>query len=424
MRKIGAIGIGLSVFFSLAFGAGERVSTPRFRPAAAAWEALGPEGGSITTLALNPSKQSELLALSGLTGFSQVFWTTSGGRSWARRATFERTALDLAVNRDANIAYILTDTGILKSEDKGVSWSEFAFGANRFSVGGKLAIHPSNSNIVYATGAYGALAGKNCMAFFKTADGGRTWTTVKLSPSSDTGSATALAVAPSSPSTLYLAGSLTTGVAAIYRMYKSVNGGTSWSIIGTEITDLVTSLAVHPTNPDKVWAATSWGIYRSTDGGRSWQRNEGFAFGYTLAVDPANPDVLYAGYDKKCYKSVDGGVNWTEFGVGLYGAGRAIVITASAIYFGSTGGVYKSTDGGQTWEASHSGIQASLIPALGVAPSAAGTIYIEFQANGFYRSLSSGTSWQRLPDFYRCDKVLRIVVTPTNPDKLYILAGG
>lgn len=221
-----------------------------------------------------------------------------------------------------------------------------------------------------------------------------------------------------------MAGSLTTGVAAIYRMYKSVNGGASWSIIGTEITDLVTSLAVHPTNPDKVWAATSWGIYRSADGGRSWQRNEGFAFGYTLAIDPANPDVLYAGYDKKCYKSVDGGVNWTEFGVGLYGAGRAIVITASAIYFGSTGGVYKSTDGGQTWEASHSGIQASLIPALGVAPSAAGTVYIEFQANGFYRSLSSGTSWQRLPDFYRCDKVLRIVVAPTNPDKLYILAGG
>jgi len=166
------------------------------------------------------------------------------------------------------------------------------------------------------------------------------------------------------------------------------------------------------------------GVYRSADGGRNWQRNEGFAFGYALAVDPANPDILYAGYDQKCYKSVDGGVNWSEYTSGLLGSGQDIAVTAPAVYFASSGGLFKSLDGGRTWAASHSGITASIIPALGVAPSAGGTVYIEYQANGFYRSLNGGTTWIRLPDFYRCDKVLRIAVDPVNPDKLFILAGG
>ena len=425
MRRIGAIGLCLPICFGLMFGAEAKAPAPQERPAAPAWEALGPEGGSISALTLSPSSPNELMALSGLAGFSQVFRTTNGARSWERRATFDKTSWDLAFDpRDANVLTILTDTGILKSLNKGTSWIEFAFGAKRFSAGGKLAVHPADSDTIYATGSYGVATGKNCMAFYKSADGGRTWTAVKFNASSDSGAATALAVSPSRPSTLYLAGFFSTGTAVSYRIYKSVNGGASWSVIGTEIADQVNALLVHPANPDKVWAATSWGIYRSADGGRTWQRNDGFAFGYSLAVDPANPNILYASYDKKCYKSIDGGVNWTEFVSGLFGTGTDIVVTAPAIYFGSTGGIYKSTNGGQTWTAAHSGIQASIIPALGVAPSSAGTVYIEFQADGFYRSLSSGNSWQRLPDFYRCDKVLRIVVNPTNPDKLYILAGG
>lgn len=425
MRKIGILAICFSVVCGLSLNAGDRTLTRRPRSTTPAWEALGPEGGSITDLALNPINSSELLALSGLSGLSQVFRTSDGARSWQRRSTFEQTSFDLTVDpKNSNLVYILTDTGILKSQDQAGTWTAYPFGSGRFSAGGKLAVNPVNSKILYATGSSGSATGKNCMAFFKSADGGQTWTAVKLSTNADMGSTTALAVSPSKPSTLYLAGTTTTGSVIWYRMYKSVNGGAAWSLIGSDVTDQVNALAVHPTNPDKLWAATSWGIYRSEDGGRTWLRNEGFAFGNSLAVDPSNPNVLYAGYDKKCYKSVDGGVNWTESISGLFGVGQSVVVTASAVYIGSTGGVFKSTNGGQTWEASHSGIQASIIPALGVAPSAAGTVFIEFQANGFYRSLSSGTSWQRLPDFYRCDKVLRIVVHPTNPDKLYILAGG
>jgi len=426
MRKKRALAICLAIACGAALAVADaRNASQRPRPAAPAWEALGPEGGSITDLALSPASPSELFALSGLAGMSQVFRTTDGARTWQRRSAVEQTSFDLAADpKDPAVLYVLTDTGILISQDKGAAWTSYAFGAGRFSAGGKLAVHPTNTKILYATGSAGSPAGKNDMAFFKSSDGGRTWTAVKLSAGADTGSTTALAMAPSSPTTLYAAGTTTTGVASWYRMYKSTNGGASWSAIGTDVTDQVTALAVHPTDPNRVWAATSWGIYRSADGGRTWLRNEGFAFGNSLAVDPANPDILYAGYDKKCYKSVDGGVNWTEYAAGLLGVGQSVVVTAPAIYIGSTGGVFKSLNAGQTWAASHAGIQASIIPALGVAPSAAGTDYIEVQANGFYRSLSSGTAWQRLPDFYRCDKVLRVAVHPTNPDKLYILAGG
>jgi photosystem II stability/assembly factor-like uncharacterized protein len=424
MRTIGVIGSGLLVLMLLTPGPAETAAASRTRPQTSAWEALGPEGGSIRALAVNRGDANELLALSGLEGFSQVFHTTNGGRSWTRRAAFENTAFDLALAPDAKTAYILTDTGILKSENKGVSWTAYAFGAHRSSLSGKLAVPPSGSNTVFASGSYQTAAGTAGMAVFKSTDGGRTWTVSKLNSGSQDGAATALALAPSRPTTLYAAGYYSTGVAIAYRICKSVNGGASWSVIGAEISDQVLDLVVHPSNPDKVWAVTSWGIYRSSDGGRNWQRNEGFAFGYALAVDPANPDILYAGYDQKCYKSVDGGANWSEYTSGLLGSGQDIAVAAPAVYFASSGGLFKSLDGGRTWAASHSGITASIIPALGVAPSAGGTVYIEYQANGFYRSLNGGTVWLRLPDFYRCDKVLRIAVDPVNSDKLFILAGG
>ena len=427
MKKRGAIVISfVAALGAVLSGAGyDPPSARKPRPAAPAWEALGPEGGSITDLALSPSSSSELFALSGLAGMSQVFRTTDGARTWQRRSAFEQTASDLAVDpKSADILYVLTEAGILKSPDKGATWSSLPFGAGRFAAGGKMAVHPANPKILYASGSAGSPTGKSDMAFFKTADGGRTWTAVKLSSGADSGATTALAMAPSNPATLYAAGTTTTGVAAWYRMYKSTNGGSAWSAIGADITDQVTALAVHPANPSRVWAATSWGIYRSGDGGKTWLRNEGFAFGNSLAVDPANPDVLYAGYEKKCYKSVDGGVHWTEYTDGLLGIGQAVVITPPALYIGSTGGIFKSVDGGRRWSVSHSGIQASIIPALGVAPSAAGTVYIEVQADGFYRTLSGGAAWQRLPDFYRCDKVLRIAVHPADPDRLFILAGG
>jgi photosystem II stability/assembly factor-like uncharacterized protein len=426
MRRTAVIGTCFAIACAAALAAADgRPPARKPRPGAAAWEALGPEGGSITDLALSPAGSSELYALSGLAGMSQVFRTTDGARTWQRRSSVEQTSFDIAVDpKDPNVLYVLTDTGVLKSLDKGAAWTSYAFGPGRFSAGGKLAVHPATSKTLFASGSVGSATGKSRMAFFKSVDGGKTWAAVKLGADSDAGSTTALALSPSNPSTLYAAGTASIGEAVLYRMYKSTNGGASWSSIGTDITDQVTALAVHPSDPNRLWAATSWGIYRSADGGRTWQRNEGFAFGNSLAVDPSNADVLYAGYDKKCYKSVDGGVNWTEYAGGLLGIGQSVVVTAPAVYIGSTGGVFKSVNGGETWTASHAGIQASIIPAVGVAPSAAGTIYIEVQANGFYRSLSSGTTWLRLPDFYRCDKVLRIAVHPTNPDKLYILAGG
>ncbi|MBN2207158.1 MAG: hypothetical protein JW742_07125, partial [Candidatus Aminicenantes bacterium] len=103
MKKAGAIGMSIAIVFGAALSAANRISARTPRPAASAWEALGPEGGSITDLALGPAGASELFALSGLAGMSQVFRTTDGALTWQRRSSFELTASDLAVDpKDAD----------------------------------------------------------------------------------------------------------------------------------------------------------------------------------------------------------------------------------------------------------------------------------------------------------------------------------
>lgn len=133
------------------------------------------------------------------------------------------------------------------------------------------------------------------------------------------GSAIALAVDSQNPKIAF--------AGTICGVYKSTNGGISWQSTGPGLCYMIDSLALDPTNPDIVYAGShGGGVYKSTDGGANWTpMNTGIhanAVVYTMMVNPGNPDLVYAGtrgapaapgppWGGVLYKSVNGGVSWS-----------------------------------------------------------------------------------------------------------------
>ncbi|NQY68330.1 MAG: glycosyl hydrolase, partial [Flavobacteriales bacterium] len=175
-------------------------------------------------------------------------------------------------------------------------------------------------------------------------------------------------------------------------MYKSIDGGRSWTSIGLPESRHIPRVRIHPKNPDIAYVAVlgdlyksseQRGVYKTTDGGKSWNRvlfsNED-AGAVDLILDPLNPDVIYAstwrvrrtpfdfssgGDGSALWKSEDGGDNWTNISKnkGLPEGTLGIIgVTVSpvnpdriwTIIENEKGGVYRSDDAGKTWELTNS----------------------------------------------------------------------
>jgi photosystem II stability/assembly factor-like uncharacterized protein len=225
---------------------------------------------------------------------------------------------------------------------------------------------------------------------WKTEDAGLNWSNIS-DGFFEVGSIGAIAIAPSDPSTIYVG----TGEHAIRGVmtshgngvYRSRDGGQTWEHAGLKNSRHIAAIQIHPKNPDLLWVAvqgaahgesTDRGVYRSEDGGISWQRvlyintTTGCA---DLSIDYENPRILYAtmwdhirtpwqirsgGTGSGLYKSSDGGLNWEQLCNGLpQNIGKAGIAVSPAnknivyaIIEGEQGGVYRSDNGGKHWEQS------------------------------------------------------------------------
>ncbi len=242
----------------------------------------------------------------------------------------------------------------------------------------------ANQPMLYYFGAAGG-------GVWQTKDGGQTWT--NISDGYFGGSIGAVTVAESNPNTIYVGGGEQTvrgNVSYGSGMWKSIDAGKTWEQIGLENSRHIARVRVHPRNPDLVYAAVMGdlykdteerGVYRSKDGGETWERilfaNAG-AGAVDLSMDPSNPRVMYAstwkirrtpyslesgGEGSGLWKTTDGGDTWTEItgnkGLpkGTWGINGVSVspVDPSRVYAiienEKAGGVYVSNDAGETWEA-------------------------------------------------------------------------
>ena len=240
---------------------------------------------------------------------------------------------------------------------------------------------PSQPNVFYVGQVNGGV--------WKTDDYGRTWRPIFDHES--TQSIGAIAVAPSDPNIVYVSsgeGLHRPDLSVGNGIYKSTDAGQTWTHLGLDDGQQIPALAIDPRDPNRVFAAVlghpygpseERGIYRSTDGGQTWQKviskdeNTG---GSDVEIDPSNPDVVYA----SMWEVREG--PWED----------------NNEFNGTNGGLFKSTDGGNTWNRLTNGLPSDLSQIyVAIAPSDPHRLYATLaMASGklaVYRSDDAGESW-------------------------------
>jgi photosystem II stability/assembly factor-like uncharacterized protein len=390
-----------------------------------AWQSIGPEGGNVADMVFNPLNKNEIFAVTyGYPG--PIFKTVNSGLTWTKISSIDNFSLGIAIDPiNSNTIYVPAYPEIYKSLDGGKSWHSNAF-CSGFYYSGEIAINPINHDIIYLAAEYDE-SGFRAMAVLKSVNSGEKWTGMKLAPSSQNvyASTYSVAIDPSNPDILYAGGYYNDGSNYMGKVYKTTDAGQNWTDITGSILGCAESIVIDPSNPSKVYVGTSSGIYRSSDGGQTWQKDSGYASAYALAIDPSDHNILYAGCLSCCYKSIDGGASWTQYSGGLYGTCNKLLASSASptrVYCASSFGIYISDDSGITWKASHSGIRACLIPTLAIAPSSPNIIYAEVTSGGLFKSENFGSSWQRLLDFTW--NITKIAVNPNDAKNLFIIIGA
>ncbi|MGH9864143.1 MAG: WD40/YVTN/BNR-like repeat-containing protein, partial [Candidatus Acidiferrales bacterium] len=257
---------------------------------------------------------------------------------------------------------------------------------------------------------------------WKSTDYGETWNPIfDAEPTQSVG---AIEVAPSDPNTIYVGsgeGLQRPDLSVGNGVYKSTDAGKTWTHVGLDDAFQVAELAIDPRDPNHVLVAVvghpygpseQRGIFRTTDGGQSWQKvlskdTDQYTGGGSVEIDPSNPNVAYA----SLWDSVSG--PWED----------------ANEYNGTNGGLYKSTDGGATWNQVTQGLPDGIIQVhTAIAPSDSSRIYASVangRGLGIYRSDDAGATWTQATTDRRptgrigggdlC--VLR--VDPKNPDVVY-----
>jgi photosystem II stability/assembly factor-like uncharacterized protein len=201
-------------------------------------------------------------------------------------------------------------------------------------------------------------------------------------------------------------------------VYKSTDGGRTWTNVGLREVRNFSKIRIHPTNPDIVYAAAMGdifgtnperGVFRTKDGGKTWQRvlfKSDRAVAFDLTMDPTNPNILFASLDQ--FQRFP----WDE------NSG------------GPDSGLYKTTDGGDTWTeiTRNPGLPKGLIGKIGlsISPPRPTRVYaiIEAVEGGVYRSDDSGATWQKLSDDREqrreAASYLHITADTQDPDTVYV----
>lgn len=215
-----------------------------------------------------------------------------------------------------------------------------------------IAVHPVDPNTAYIASASGGV--------WKTTDGGGLWT--PLTDELSNLNHGCVAIDPSNPSTIYAGTGEYTLQSTGDGIFRSTDGGTTWQRIGTtgQVGSTCSRIIVDPTNPQVIHLTGNSGYVRSTDGGATWLALlPGLAS--DLALNPTDPSRVYVGrHGDGVYRSLDGGNSFVKLAGGLPSSGFDRIILALAasnpnvVYTGlmsggSLLGLYKTTDGGNVW---------------------------------------------------------------------------
>ncbi|MEL0275860.1 MAG: glycosyl hydrolase, partial [Flavobacteriaceae bacterium] len=275
-----------------------------------------------------------------------------------------------------------------------------------------IVFHPDNDNIWYVAVGSGGV--------WKTENAGTTWT--PLFDEQASYSTGCITLDPQNPATVWVGSGENVGgrhVAYGDGIYRSKDGGKSWENMGLKKSEHISKIIVHPDNSNVVWVAAQgplWnkggerGVYKTNNGGKTWKRvlgNSEWTGATDIMIDPRNPQILYA-------------ATWDRHR------------TVAALMGGGPGsGIHKSTDGGETWEELTNGLPQSNMGKIGLAisPQQPDVVYAAIELDrttgGVYRSADQGASWKKMsdavsgatgPHYYQ-----ELYASPHKFDRLYLM---
>jgi photosystem II stability/assembly factor-like uncharacterized protein len=313
---------------------------------------------------------------------------------------------------------------------------------------------PSQPNVFFM--------GVNNGGVWKSDDYGRTWN--PIFDDQPTGSVGDIAVSPTNPNIIYVGsgeGLHRPDLSVGDGIFKSTDGGKTWSHIGLNDVQQVGRLIVHPTNPDIVFVSglghpygpnEMRGIFRTKDGGKNWEkvfyinRNTG---SIQIEFDPTNPQILYAnmwehlegpwenaafsGPNSGLYKSTDGGTTWRQLTTGLPGAEQGLGRVGFGISQSNpkrlfatvdakvNGGIYRSDDAGESWTLIQTDRRlwgrGGDFGEIRVHPTDENTV---FAANvAAYKSTDGGKTWWSFKGAPGGDDYHRLWINPEHPDIMF-----
>ncbi len=313
---------------------------------------------------------------------TQVVYTTILGGS-----LFDDAA-DISVDAEGNVTLLVNspspdfpglpddfDSGLIrKSVDGAENFQPSGRRVSGLTVASDFVFDPTQPGTLYASTAI------NNLSLYKSADGGGSWTLIGKTLEAPV----PLAVVPGNPPAL----------AVLYvrtnkGLMSSADSGTTWNETGLKGLYVV-SLCYDPRNLRTLYAASLEGVFKSTDGGRTWTPAQNglptSSQKLNLVIDPSNPDTLYVhlfvpGATPQIYRSVNGGATWSFVAGSLSGHSnekyvRSLAVDPrnSTLYFGTYSGFFKTADGGQTVQSL--GLTNIDITSIAIDPVNSATIYV------------------------------------------------
>jgi hypothetical protein len=317
-----------------------------------------------------------------------------------------------------------------------ISWINHGPTYNTKGIGrvDKIAFHPTDPNTIYAGTPHGGL--------YKTTDGGANW--FNTSPNLPSLGISGIAINPSNPQIIYvLTGEANTVgyfgndyISTSQGVFKSFDGGNNWESTGVLTTDAYrgSELIINPQNPNILLAATSSGLYRTTNGGVSWQLTETGNI-WDVKFKPDNGNVVYLTSDFYNGRSTNGGITFANMNIAgltcfrraigvttanpnrviIFGGGKQTYISTGTVY---TGGVFSSNDSGVTFIPKNTttdlfsrtdgsfgeggtGGQYSYNACIAISPTNENIVY----AGGLciWSSIDGGSNWTRVSDYWFYD---------------------
>jgi photosystem II stability/assembly factor-like uncharacterized protein len=366
------------------------------------WQPLGPDGGSVRSLSMDPSHPERVFLG---TSAGRLYVSEDGGASWSRLALLgapSEMVLDHIVLDPSNpyVIYIAawnaqapdSDGDIFRSRDGGKTWNELA-GMHGKSIRA-LALAPSDSSVLVA----GALDG-----VFRSRDHGDTWERISPENHHELRTVESVAIDPSNPEVIY--------AGTWHLPWKTEDGGKSWHSIKKGVIDDsdVFSIVIDSANPGSLYISACSGIYRSDSAGESFQKIQGIPYSArrtrSLRMDTSDHKIVYAGTTEGLWKTTDAGATWKRMTGGNIVVNDVVVDPrqpARVLLATDRGGVLASNDGGLTFVASNRGFAHRQVAALLVDRSDSSVVFAgvlnDKEFGGAFVSRDTGRTWTQVGD--------------------------